>query len=166
MLPTIRQKEAGVEYICEHTTRDPATNCWNWSKYVDSKRHGYGYGRIHGYEDRLAHRLAYSVFVGPIPTGQNLKQKCGNPRCCNPNHLLLTPRPKVPETGPNVDDVFGYTAPAEKPMEAVLTCRGQLLSATARLSDSEIQSMTLEQAMAAPFRIFNRWTSLLGNPRS
>lgn len=33
------------------------------------------------------HRLAYVVFVGPIPDGKEIDHRCDQPACCNPEHL-------------------------------------------------------------------------------
>jgi AraC-like DNA-binding protein len=42
-------------------------------------------GKLH-----KAHRLAYEDAIGPIPPKMQVKQKCGNPRCINPEHLFLS----------------------------------------------------------------------------
>jgi hypothetical protein len=53
-----------------------------------------GYGRLGGwkqgkhYRQKQAHRVAYECWVGPIPEGHRVIQKCGNPACINPDHLF------------------------------------------------------------------------------
>lgn len=64
--------------------------CWPWTGSRDPK--GYGLftadrGIIVG-----AHRLAYELANGPIPTEKLIVcHRCDNPPCCNPAHLLLGP---------------------------------------------------------------------------
>jgi hypothetical protein len=62
------------------------TGCWEWSgsKII----HGYGALRWNGKHWRV-HRLAYTLFVGPIPDGAEVCHRCDNPPCCNPDHLFL-----------------------------------------------------------------------------
>lgn len=49
---------------------------------------GHGQIRIDG-KLWLAHRLNYTLNIGPIPEGLQVDHKCRNPPCINPNHLQL-----------------------------------------------------------------------------
>lgn len=61
--------------------------CWLWTAALDPA----GYGRFkeagRGGLVRLAHRIAYQLVVGPIPTGLQLDHLCRVRRCVNPAHL-------------------------------------------------------------------------------
>jgi len=64
---------------------DEATGCWIWQRVrtVD------GYGRL---AQRLAHRVTYDSFKGPIPDGFDIDHLCRVPPCVNPAHLEAVPR--------------------------------------------------------------------------
>lgn len=51
-------------------------------------RNPQGYGNVR-YDGRStsAHRLVYTLLVGPIPAGLELDHTCGNRRCVRPDHL-------------------------------------------------------------------------------
>jgi len=70
-------------YIAERTA--PGENgCLVWSLSLGS--HGYPQA-YDGKTNKLAHRLAYEVLVGPIPAGLQIDHLCRNKRCVNPQHL-------------------------------------------------------------------------------
>lgn len=58
--------------------------CWQWN----GAKVGHGYGVL-GVEvgSRLAHRLSYEHFKGPISEGLTIDHLCMNTACVNPDHL-------------------------------------------------------------------------------
>ncbi len=77
------------------------SSCWEWTGWVDKE--GYGYHWITGDGKRRVHRIAYIIWVGPIPDGYTVDHTCHNDtdctggvgcphrRCVNPAHLEAVP---------------------------------------------------------------------------
>lgn len=71
---------------------DAKTGCWNW---IGACAHGYGRitvtigGKRQHWQ---CHRMAYTLFVGPVAQGKELHHLCENKVCCNPQHLLAVTR--------------------------------------------------------------------------
>lgn len=64
------------------------SQCWEWNG--GKSHHGYGVCcRPSRKGSRMAHRVSWEVFVGPIPSGLNVLHRCDNPPCCNPAHLFI-----------------------------------------------------------------------------
>jgi hypothetical protein len=62
------------------------TGCWLW--VGNCRQDGYGKFGIgpDGFQDS-SHRVAYELFIGPIPKGFQLDHLCRNRSCANPLHL-------------------------------------------------------------------------------
>jgi hypothetical protein len=62
------------------------SDCWEWQFTLNSQ----GYGRFFMDAKRYpAHRIAYTIFNGPIPEGMIVRHRCHNRICCNPAHLVV-----------------------------------------------------------------------------
>ncbi len=64
--------------------RNPDSGCWEWTAGKNST--GYGQFYFHLRLER-AHRVAYTLLVGPIPEGLAIDHLCRNRGCVNPSHL-------------------------------------------------------------------------------
>lgn len=99
------------------------SGCW---EFIGS-RVGLGYGRI-GWNGRLwlAHRVTYTLLVGPIPDGLEIDHLCKNKPCCNPDHLEAVTRSENVKRGSQSDwraayELAKHHCPAGHPYDALNT---------------------------------------------
>lgn len=88
-----------------HVDRRDEDECWPW---LGRLQHGYGRFRVAG-QLHQAHRWAYELLIGPIPTGLVIDHDCHNrdPSCLGgdacPHRACTNPAHMTPRTiGQNV----------------------------------------------------------------
>ena len=65
---------------------EPNTGCWLWTAHVSRDGYGrFGIGRV----AHEAHRVAYKLFKGEIPSDLCVNHMCKVRSCVNPSHLRL-----------------------------------------------------------------------------
>lgn len=92
----------------------PGDGCWTWLR--SAKRSGHATMTV-SRRTVLAYRVAFEVWVGPIPAGSWVLHRCDNPRCIRPDHLELGDQAK------NMADcaLRGRTARGERNGQSKLT---------------------------------------------
>jgi len=77
--------DPAVKFWPKVTKRGP-DECWEW---IGARVPAGGYGRFL-YKGKLiaAHRVAYLLAHGELPTELDIMHVCDNPPCCNPAHLI------------------------------------------------------------------------------
>lgn len=91
------------------------SSCWLWTGAV--RGNGYGFiaqRRVNGRQVRtMAHRMAWEMAHGPIPSGLVACHTCDTPACVNPAHLFLgTPKD-------NIADALRKGRPIGRPRKAL-----------------------------------------------
>lgn len=75
------------EYFVRKVAIGSPSECWEWKGSVGGPGYGNWYCEVPGFPKQgSAHRRAYALFHGH-PGDLQVNHKCGNRRCCNPDHL-------------------------------------------------------------------------------
>lgn len=91
---------SAIDRLFEKFLPEPNSGCWLWTGAMS----GNSYGSM-SYEGRMqkAHRVAYKMFVGPVPEGMDLDHLCRTRICCNPDHLEPVTRSENLRRSPLMD---------------------------------------------------------------
>lgn len=75
-----------IERLMKHVSPEPNTGCWLWTASV--KPSGHPQIRV-GKKTRYAHRLMWILYNRRIPKRKEIRHRCDQPSCINPQHLEL-----------------------------------------------------------------------------
>jgi hypothetical protein len=83
----IVQASGPFEYFCRKVDIRTPDKCWEWKGSVASNGYGNWCHDVPGFPRvGSAHRRAYALFF-EHPGRLQVNHRCGNRRCCNPEHL-------------------------------------------------------------------------------
>lgn len=116
---TLTDDQIAERLLSKSERGDDENSCWIWT--ASKINTGYGQINLHG-APRLAHRVSYVLFVGPIPSGMDLDHICRVRSCINPKHLEPVTRSENNKRG-----LVGKEA-ARRARERTHCRRGHLLS--------------------------------------
>lgn len=95
--------------------------CWEWTGALNSRN--YGCIAVTGVS-QLAHRVAYTLLVGPIPGGLEIDHLCRNTVCCNPSHLEPVTQYQNVHRRPDIRKTHCIRGHAMTPENIIMKYRG------------------------------------------
>jgi predicted XRE-type DNA-binding protein len=136
--------------------------CWNWIGDINNL----GYGRLSFKGQRTkAHRLSYTLNIGPILGNLFVCHKCNNPSCVNPSHLYLGTSQDNMTDKVKANRQSHASSPGEKNGMSVLT-ESQVIEIigllkTANMTQKEIaKKYSTGRSAISHINLNNTWTYL------
>lgn len=81
--------ESDIARFWPRVNKNGPNGCWEWTGALNN----YGYGAFSiGRPMYPAHRVAYVLILGPVPSNHPLDHLCRNRKCVNPDHLDAVPQ--------------------------------------------------------------------------
>jgi hypothetical protein len=94
-----RKPKGRMTFECRFLSKVNKTDtCWLWTGRLNDD--GYGHFDVNTNKAKSSHRVAYELWVAPIPDGLYVRHKCDVRNCVNPDHL------EVGTQQDNVNDMF------------------------------------------------------------
>lgn len=103
------------------------SGCWPWTGQRTTG--GYGTMRTGPGQRDYVHRVAYRLYVGPIPDGSQIDHLCRNRACFNPGHLEIVSNRTNFLRGAHPNAIAYRTAMCRKDLHE-MTPRNTMVSAT------------------------------------
>jgi hypothetical protein len=85
MKEQVNHPESVIKRFWKYVDKKSDNECWEWKASLMKRGN---YGQLRDNTKLLkSHRLSYEIHFGKIEDGKFICHKCGNSKCCNPNHL-------------------------------------------------------------------------------
>lgn len=101
---SVRRTPALEHRFMKYVDRSGRGGHWIWLGGMARRK---PYGRFWYEGGHWAHRVAYALFIGPIPDGRQVHHRCGETTCVNPVHLEIV----VPRTNRRYQELDKYCPP-------------------------------------------------------
>jgi hypothetical protein len=157
-----------IDRFMRRVDRD-SSGCWLWAGPISERGYGYvstGSRRTRNKGYKRAHRIAYLLFVGPIPDGLQLDHLCRVRHCVNPGHLEPVTREENQRRGlsgnltTHCPHGHGYT-----PENTRISRSGRRnCRACQRIRKKNRRLAAAEDALSASFPVLNAPSGAAGPP--